>query len=264
MTANNTQQEILKAFSQDRKIPQFTILELLQKSKINFIDQSTVEETIKRLQKEIDETIIPPPINTLKISKTKENPITREVKYKYETRDVYQDEEKVKELKKKIKDNKTLIKFLKDLLVYTKPPFVQQDEPKAETSKKKKSNKLKKDTTPIDKHNFIDTFIDKSKQVIFKNQKDIATNCNVSEPWISNHFSLEFLKKLFDEMNTEYNLIIKRESKSQLYQSYEAQNNNEIFYQNFSYLKKLLENKEDKANFDKARNELKKAVPNKT
>ena len=65
-------------------------------------------------------------------------------------------------------------------------------------------------------------------------------------------------------MNKEYNLIIKSESKSQLYQSYEAKNKNEIFFQNFSYLKKLLENTEDKANFDKARNELKKVVPNNT
>lgn len=139
--------------------------------------------------------------------------------------------------------------------------LLTSDEIEGQTTKTVKS---KQDTRPKDKQNFIDTFIEKSKEIVFNNQKDIAKSCNVSPTWITNHFNLVFLSELFEEMDKEYNELVKRESKIQYYASYEETNQNEIFEQNFAYLRKLLEDKKDKAKFDNARNKLKNKVYKKT
>lgn len=271
MTANNTQQEILKAFQQEIKFPLTAIHDFLKECNIDSITISSIEISIKKIQDEISQIEIPEPIRTVREPRRKKNnPITnwgnsQSSEFIWIETPIYENHtaKEVNQLKDKVENLNRSIRYLEQLLKITKL-FAPQDEPQAEISKKGKNNKPKPDTTPINKHSFIDTFIEKSKEVIFNNKKDIATNCNVSKTWISNHFRLEFLTKLFNEMDKEYNQINKSEDKNQLYESYEDQNKNEIFFQNFSYLKKLLEDKKDKAKFDKARNELRKEVSNKT
>lgn len=180
--------------------------------------------------------------------------------------------EKLDELKKRTTEhNEPIIKRLNEIdnllpLFEVKLNNAKADEILNDNSKHKesKSDKNKRDKRPHDQAKFIDTFIEKSKQIIFNNRTDIAKNCNVSKTWITNHFNLPFLEKLSGEMNTELNQIIDSESKSKNYISYEDDNLNEVFMQNFAYIKKLLENKTDSAKFSKARNELRKTIKSKT
>lgn len=106
-------------------------------------------------------------------------------------------------------------------------------------------NTIKGKTKRKDKHIFIDTFIEKSKEVIFNTNTDIARNCNVSKTWVTNHFN-SLLKEIYDQMNDEYSNIIERDRERQLYANYEVKSNIEIFATNISFIKRRLEKLKDK------------------
>jgi hypothetical protein len=220
--------------------------EFLDRYDISTLELGAIKNAKDKLCKMRDEIIIPDWESSAKVPTPKFHPVTGQfLSQSWRTVYHYPDGLKEEEINKRRRNKDGFERCIEIIEGIEKIVKMYSTDPVSGTGKSetKSNHKTKRDTKP--KVNFVELFIKESKKHEMTTNKEIAKFTNVSQAWITRHFTIDFLEELYKRMNKEYSAISR------------SGDDIEIFADNFTLFKSRIEDKRAKVDFENKKRVLK-------